>query len=244
MSQAWVLVTGGARGIGKALVQELSQHYRVVFTYVHSADAARTLADDCRERGFWVDAVHCDGTDSIAVNALAKRLVATAGAPHALINNAGITRDGTFLSMETEAWLKVVDNNLNAVFYWTRALLPAMVEAGNGSVVMMSSESGMKGNSGQTSYSATKAALIGFTRSLAVETARFNVRVNAIAPGIIDTEMLHDVPEKARTALFRSVPMRRAGDVSEVASMVRYLVADESRYITGQCFVVDGGMTA
>jgi 3-oxoacyl-[acyl-carrier protein] reductase len=240
----WILVTGGARGIGRELVDVLSQQYHVVFTYRHSSDEARRLTDQWRQLGRSVDALCCDGTDGAAVRALAEQLIAAKGAPHALVNNAGMTRDGAFLNMDAAAWLEVVDNNLNASFHWTRALLQSMVEAGVGSVIMMSSVSGIKGNAGQTNYGATKAALIGFAKSLALETARFGVRVNAIAPGIIETDMMRDMPEKARAAICKSVPMKRAGDTSDIASMVEYLVGDKARYITGQCFVVDGGLTA
>ncbi|MFL9884409.1 SDR family NAD(P)-dependent oxidoreductase [Paraburkholderia agricolaris] len=242
--QPWVLVTGGARGIGKELVVTLSQQYHVVFTWRHSENEAQQLIEFCRQQGRRVDGLQCDGADSDAVQSQARRLVDAQGAPHALINNAGITRDSVFLGMDTRDWLDVIDNNLNASFHWTRAFLPGMVDAGRGSVVMMSSVSGLKGNIGQTNYSATKAALIAFARSLALEVARFGVRVNAIAPGIIDTDMMRDMPEKARTALCKSVPMKRAGQVSEVSSMVAYLIGDQSRYITGQCMVVDGGLTA
>jgi 3-oxoacyl-[acyl-carrier protein] reductase len=240
----WILVTGGARGIGRELVDVLSQQYRVVFTFRHSGSEAQGMVDQWRQQGRSIEALCCDGTDAAAVREHAERLLTARGAPLALVNNAGITRDGAFLNMDAAAWLEVVDNNLNATFHWTRALLPSMVEAGTGSVIMMSSVSGIKGNAGQTNYGATKAALIGFTKSLSLETARFGVRVNAIAPGIIETDMLRDMPEKARVAMCKSVPMKRAGDVRDVASMVEYLVGDKARYVTGQCFVVDGGLTA
>jgi 3-oxoacyl-[acyl-carrier protein] reductase len=240
----WILVTGGARGIGRELVDVLSRQYHVVFTFRHSSDEAQRLIDQWRALGRSVEALCCDGTDAAAVHAHAEQLITAKGAPHALVNNAGITRDSAFLNMDTAAWLEVVDNNLNATFHWTRALLQSMVEAGSGSVIMMSSVSGIKGNAGQTNYGATKAALVGFAKSLALETARFGVRVNAIAPGIIETDMMRDMPEKARAAMCKSVPMKRAGDTRDVASMVEYLVGDKATYVTGQCFVVDGGLTA
>jgi 3-oxoacyl-[acyl-carrier protein] reductase len=240
----WILVTGGARGIGRALVDVLSLQYRVVFTFRQSSDEAHRLADQWRQQGRSVEALCCDGTDGAAVREHAQRLITAYGAPHALVNNAGITRDGAFLNMDAAAWRDVVDNNLNATYHWTRALLQSMVEAGHGTVVMMSSVSGIKGNVGQTNYGATKAALIGFTKSLALETARFGVRINAIAPGIIETDMLREMPEKARVAMSKSVPMKRAGETDDVASMVEYLISDKARYVTGQCFVIDGGLTA
>lgn len=242
--KSWVLVTGGTRGIGESLVTHLCRHYRVVFSWRQSGNQAHALVERCRSAGYDVEAFQCDGTDSQAISEHAQRLISIGGAPHALINNAGITRDGHFLTMDTRAWLDVIDNNLNASFYWTRALLPSMVEAGGGSIIMMSSISAIKGNAGQTNYSATKAALLGLTRSLSLEVARFGVRVNAIAPGVIDTEMTRNMPPKALTALTRSIPMRRAGDAREVSAMTEYLIGEDGRYITGQCFVIDGGITA
>ncbi|WP_175998020.1 SDR family oxidoreductase [Burkholderia stabilis] len=247
MNQAqppWVIVTGGTRGIGRALVQRLAVHYRVAFTWRHSVDEAHRLIEQCTARGHDVESFECDGSHAESVLAVADQLVARWGAPAALINNAGVTRDGALLGMEPSAWLDLIDQNLNASFYWTRALLPAMVEAGRGTVLMMSSVSGIKGNAGQTNYSATKAALIGLTRSLALEVARFGVRINAIAPGVIDTDMTRSMSDKAYAALCKSIPLRHAGDVDDIASMAEYLIGEQGRYITGQCFVVDGGMTA
>ncbi|WP_433706297.1 SDR family oxidoreductase [Paraburkholderia sacchari] len=240
----WILVTGGTRGIGLALVRRLATQQRVVFTWRHSADEAQRLVDECRAKGHDVQSVQCDGSNAQAVYDLAQQLIAQHGAPLALINNAGVMRDGALISMDASAWLDVIDQNLNASFYWTRALLPSMVEATRGTVLMMSSVSGLKGNVGQTNYSTTKAALIGMARSLALEVARLGVRVNAIAPGVIDTDMTRNMPEKAYAALCKSIPMRHAGAVDDIAAMAEYLISEQGRYITGQCFAVDGGMSA
>jgi 3-oxoacyl-[acyl-carrier protein] reductase len=244
VNRPWVLVTGGTRGIGLALVRRLAAQHRVVFTWRNSVDEAQRIIEECKSTGQVVQAVQCDGSNARSVHDLAQQLIAQHGAPLALINNAGVTRDGALINMEASAWLDVIDQNLNASFYWTRALVPAMIEAACGTVLMMSSVSGLKGNAGQTSYSATKAALIGLTRSLALEVARFGVRVNAIAPGVIDTDMTRNMPEKAYAALCKSIPMRHAGAVDDIAAMAAYLISEQGRYITGQCFVVDGGMTA
>ena len=243
-NRPWVLVTGGARGIGLALVRRLAVGHRVVFTWRHSVDEAQRLVDECKSKGQDVQSVQCDGSKPEGVYETAAQLIAQHGAPLALINNAGVTRDGALINMDTSAWLDVIDQNLNASFYWTRALLPAMIDAACGTVLMMSSVSGIKGNAGQTNYSATKAALIGLTRSLAIEVARFGVRVNAIAPGVIDTDMTRRMPEKTYAELCKSIPMRQAGTVGDIAAMAEYLIGEQGRYITGQCFVVDGGMTA
>jgi 3-oxoacyl-[acyl-carrier protein] reductase len=148
------------------------------------------------------------------------------------------------MRMSGAQWTDVVNANLNASFYVTRAFVHAMVEQGDGVILQMSSVSGFKGNIGQTNYSATKAAMIGMTRSLALELARFNVRVNAIAPGFIATEMTQEIPEAKLKALGAGIPLRRFGTVREVASLATYLASSDAAYITGQTFVVDGGLTA
>jgi 3-oxoacyl-[acyl-carrier protein] reductase len=240
----WVLVTGGTRGIGRGLVAAFcNAGYDVVFTYQRSHEAAAELEREMAAAGASAKGHCCDSTDEMAVNELAKSLVERRGAPHAVINNAGITRDAVLMRMSTVQWTDVINANLNASFYVTRAFVQSMVEQGDGVILQMSSVSGFKGNVGQTNYSATKAALIGMTRSLALELGRFNVRVNAIAPGFIATEMMADIPESKLKAIGATIPLRRLGSVKEVASLATYLVSDDSAYITGQTFVVDGGLT-
>jgi 3-oxoacyl-[acyl-carrier protein] reductase len=241
-AKKWVLVTGGSRGIGRALVEALSADgFRVLFTY----RASRDHADDMeRTATGLVTGEQVDGTDRAAVADYARRTIVRHGPPHALINNAGITRDGALIGNSEEAWSQVVDCNMNAMFYMTKAILPAMIESGGGCVVQISSVTAIRGNAGQANYAATKAAMLGFTRTLAHEVARFGVRVNAVLPGLIETDMTRDIPEPARKSLKAMVPMRRMGQPSEVADCVRFLVSDRASYITGQGIVVDGGLTA
>lgn len=241
----WILVTGGSRGIGRGLVERLcAAGYEVAFTYRHSADQANALEQAMAEAGGEARGYRCDSGDPIAVRGLADELLARRGAPFGLINNAGITRDALLMRMSDAEWNEVVDNNLNAAFYITRAMVPAMVERAEGSIIQMSSVAGQKGTAGQSNYSATKAALSALTRSLAVEIGRFNIRVNAIAPGYIATDMIQGIPEAQRKSLRNGIPLRRIGEVEDVASLAVFLMGAGASYITGQTFAVDGGLTA
>lgn len=240
----WVLVTGGSRGIGRGIVEALAGEYRVVFTYRQESQQADALVKALSEKGAVVEAHRCDGVDPEQVRALAGDCVDRLGAPWGLIQNAGVTKDGAFMNMCDEAWRHVLSTNLDACFYSVRAFLESMLGERGGSVVMMSSITAIHGNPGQVNYAATKAAMLGMTRSLAREVARYGVRVNAIAPGLIDTEMVAAMPEERRRAMAKSVPLRRLGRVDEVGALVRYLLSDASEYMTGQTLVLDGGMSA
>ncbi len=243
-TKKWVMVTGGTRGIGKDIVIHLAEKYRVIFTYKSSTKEAQEVVEHCKKHKLSeVIAIQCDGCDESSVEKNCKQLIEKHGSPYALINNAGITRDSLLLKMESKAWHEVIDNNLNATFYWTKNLLSSMVENGEGVIIMMSSVSGIKGNIGQVNYSVTKAALLGFTKSLSLEVARFGIRVNAVLPGIIATDMFQTMPEKEQQKLLKNVPLKTAGNVNDVSQMIDFLISDKSAYITGQSFIVDGGMT-
>lgn len=243
MYENWILITGGSRGIGKALVERFARNGRpVVFTYLASGDAASEL-ERSMEGVARVKGLRCDGRDHSAMMAAAKDLTEQHGAPSAIINNSGITRDALFLNMTQAQWDEVLQANLTSAFNTTKAFLPALIDSGRGSVIQITSVSGLKGNAGQANYSATKAGLIGFTRSLALEIARFNVRVNAIAPGFIETEMIQELPAHEAKTLMKAIPMRRMGKADEVAALAEFLVSDVAGYITGQTFVIDGGLS-
>ena len=240
----WVLVTGGTRGIGRGIVDAFAQDgYDVVFTYQHSEETAAAMASK-QDNGATVSGYPCNSSDEAAVRDFSKAMLDTRGAPYALVNNVGITRDAALIGMQIDHWKDVINTNLNSAFFMIRHFVQAMVEQGDGVILQMSSVSGIKGNVGQTNYSATKAALIGMTRSLALELARFNIRVNEIAPGFIATEMLNQIPESQQASIRKSIPLRRLGSVKEVAALTRFLASTDGAYITGQTFVIDGGLTA
>lgn len=241
----WVLVTGGSRGIGGGIVELLSTRgFHVSFTYRDSGETADALAQRLTAAGARVDSWRCDGTDDAAVADMAKHMLAERGAPYAIVNNAGITRDGLLARMSVGDWDSVVGTNLRSMFLTTQAFMGAMIGNGGGSIVQISSVTAERGNPGQTNYAATKAGMLGFTRSLALDVARFNVRVNSVAPGFIETEMTSQMPEPSRKKIRDLVPLRRMGTTKEVASLVSYLISDEAAYITGQTFTIDGGLSA
>lgn len=243
--QRWVLVTGGSRGIGRSLVEHLaSTGYKVVFTYVNSGAVADQLVTWAHEHSLHVEGYRCDGGIKTEVEGLVNRLIAKHGAPHSLINNAGITADTLLYNMDEDAWDSVIRNNLKSCYLFSKYVLPAMFEARNGAILNMSSITAIKGNPGQFNYAATKSAMLGMTRTLALEVARFNVRVNSILPGLVETEMLSRVPEQELKGLKRAVPLRRLCSVQEVSKLAGYLISDDAAYITGQAISIDGGMTA
>jgi 3-oxoacyl-[acyl-carrier protein] reductase len=243
MTRQWVLVTGGSRGIGRALVEELAKQWNVVFTCRSGLSAGTAVMEACAGLPGWVESCVCDGSDEQAVNLVAPPLLARLGAPFAVIHNAGITQDDLHIQQTGERWRQVIDTNLNAIFYWNRHLLPAMMAQGEGAMVLMSSVTGIKGNTGQTAYGASKAAMIGMGKSLALEVARFGIRVNCLLPGIIESEMTQAIPPEALKALRKQIPLRRLGKASEVARTTVFLIGDDSRYMTGQSLVLDGGLT-
>lgn len=241
----WVLVTGGTRGIGSGVVRTLAASgYGVAFTYKASDDAARDLISELHEGGSWCEGYRCDVSQGAEVEELSRALIAKHGAPYAVVNNAGITRDALLMNMGHERWKSLIATNLDSAYHVIHAFVPAMLHNGNGCIVNMSSVTAFKGNVGQVNYAASKAALIGMTRSLAVELGRFNIRVNAVAPGLIATEMADHLNEAQRKKILSHIPLRRLGSINDVASMVAFLLGSGGSYLTGQTFVIDGGLTA
>jgi 3-oxoacyl-[acyl-carrier protein] reductase len=245
MNRKWMLITGGSRGIGQALVMHLLPEWNIVFTgrseegiahTLHLAQAKRTIC--------WVKGVRCDGRDEARVAQIAEALVAELGAPAAIIHNAGMTNDALHIHQKAQAWRDMLDNNLVSVLNWNRTLLPAMMAEGKGSIVLMSSVTALKGNSGQTAYAASKAAMIGVAHSLAREVGRFGIRVNCLAPGLIEGDMVAAIPDAKLKALRQAIPLRRLGRGEDVAQAAAFLVGEESRYLTGQTLVLDGGLSA
>ena len=237
------LVTGGSRGIGKAVCLELArQGANVAVNYAGRAQAAEEVAAACRELGVEAFAVQADVADAAAVDAMVKEAAARFGRVDILVNNAGITRDKLALQMKEEDFDAVLDTNLKGAFLCMKAVYRPMMKQRYGRIINLSSVVGLRGNAGQANYAASKAGLIGMSKSIAKELASRGVTVNLVAPGFIDTEMTAALPEAAREALLKSIPMARLGQPEDVARAVAFFAAEESGYITGQVLCVDGGM--
>lgn len=241
----WVLVTGGSRGIGAGIVRWLRQAgYDVAFTYLASEVEAAKLALECSQEGGWCRGFRCDMTNAEAVSMLCDSLCAEFSPPYAVINNAGITRDSLIFMMNHEKWHEVISTNLDSAFNLLRAIVPRMIDLQDGCIVNISSVTALKGNSGQVNYAATKAALIGMSKSLAVELGRFNIRVNVVAPGLIETEMTEKIPAQQKKKFISNIPLGCLGEVEDISRMIEFLLGRGGRYVTGQTFVLDGGLTA
>jgi 3-oxoacyl-[acyl-carrier protein] reductase len=228
------LVTGASRGIGRAIAEELARAgASVVLGYRSGKEEAEALAAELA--GVAVQADVSNPED-------AARLVAEAGDPDVLVNNAGLTRDGVLARMSDEDWRTVIETNLSSVFYTCRAVTRPMMKKRAGSIVNISSIVGVHGNWGQTNYAASKAGIIGFTKSLARELGSRGVRANVVAPGYVKTQLTDVLPEEATKAMLDNTPLGRLGDPADVAGAVRFLCSDDASFITGEVLLVDGGL--
>ncbi|MBS7218563.1 MAG: 3-oxoacyl-[acyl-carrier-protein] reductase [Oscillospiraceae bacterium] len=237
------LVTGGSRGIGRAICLELArQGANVAVNYAGNAQAAEETAAACRELGVQAVTIRADVADAAACESMVKEVISSFGSLHILVNNAGITRDNLALSISESDFDAVLDTNLKGAFFCCKAAYRPMMRQRYGRIINMSSVVGLRGNAGQANYSASKAGLIGLTKSLAKELAARKVTVNAVAPGFIDTDMTAVLPEAAKEALLKTIPMARLGQPEDVARVVAFFAADETAYVTGQVLCVDGGM--
>jgi 3-oxoacyl-[acyl-carrier protein] reductase len=239
------VVTGGSRGIGRAIIIALAEPgHSVVFNHYDPPDdtAAGETIEMAQNRGCEIKGVRLDVSDYQAVQAFIKKVVESYGRVDILINNAGITRDNLLSRMKEVDWDAVLSVNLKSVFNCTQAVARYMMKQRYGRIVNIASVVGAMGNAGQANYAASKAGIMGFTKSVARELASRNVTVNAVAPGFIETEMTARLPEKAREAFLSQIPLGRAGQPEDVSKLVRFLVSDEASYITGQVIHLNGGM--
>jgi 3-oxoacyl-[acyl-carrier protein] reductase len=237
------IVTGGSRGIGRAIAIELARRgAKVAFSYISRSDAAQETIAACAAVDGTATAFQCDVINSEQVQESVDRVVTDFGRVDILVNNAGISRDGLFVRMKDEDWNLTLATNLNGAFYFARAVTKPMMKARGGRIINISSVVGEMGNAGQASYVTSKAGLIGFTKSLAVELASRSITVNAVAPGFIETEMTDVLDDKTKEAHLSHIPLKRFGSASEVAAVVSFLSSPAAAYITGQTIRVNGGM--
>ena len=236
------IVTGGTRGIGAAVAALLAEHGAAVV--VSGRDAARLqhAVQELEERGASVHGVVADAAKREDADRLVEAAKERYGRLDLLVNNAGITRDGLLIRMKDDDWDRVMEVNLRGAFLMTRAAAKLMVRQRSGRIINIASTAGVMGNPGQANYSAAKAGLIGFTKATARELAHWGVLVNAVAPGLIETDMAAAIPAEAREALLAQVPLKRIGSPREVAEMVGFLAGDGAAYVTGQVFHVNGGL--
>lgn len=238
-----VLITGASRGIGKSIAEEcVKQGATVAFTYLSSEERATKLEDELTANGGVAKGFRSDASKFDEAQELVDNVVEEFGAIDVLVNNAGITRDTLLMRMSEEQWDEVINTNLKSAFNLTKAVQRPMLKARKGSIINMSSVVGVSGNAGQANYAASKAGLIGFTKSVAQELGSRNIRCNAIAPGFIETEMTAALDEKVVQEWRNSIPLKRGGTPKDVADLTVFLASDMSAYITGQTINVCGGM--
>ncbi|MEX2047544.1 MAG: 3-oxoacyl-ACP reductase FabG [Chloroflexota bacterium] len=236
------LVTGGSRGIGRAIAIDLARcGAEIVFTFRSDTEGAALTMRAVESTGRCAIALRADGTDRAAAGRSVLDTVARFGHLDILVNNAGINRDAVVWKMDDDAWDEVIDADLGAAFRFTRAAVPAMREAGGGRIVNIASINGLRGKFGQSNYAAAKGGLIAFTKSVAREVAAFGITANAVAPGLIETDMVAVMPEKARAASVAETVVGRLGLPEDVAAAVTFLASDRARHITGTVLQVDGG---
>ena len=237
------LITGATRGIGKGIaIKFAEQGANIAFTYVSSDEKALALEKELSAFGIKAKGYKSDAGDFKAADDLVTAVVTEFGTIDVLVNNAGITRDTLLMRMSEQQWDEVINANLKSVFHMTKAVQRPMLKAKKGSIINMSSVVGVKGNPGQANYAASKAGIIGFTKSVALELGSRNIRSNAIAPGFIETEMTGALDEKVVQGWRDSIPLKRGGTSEDVANLTLFLASDMSGYITGQCINVCGGM--
>ncbi|WP_299824057.1 3-oxoacyl-[acyl-carrier-protein] reductase [uncultured Pontibacter sp.] len=237
------LVTGASKGIGRAIAEKFVEAgAQVAFTYLSSVEKGQALEQELSANGGVAKGYRSDASNTAQAEQLVEDVVKEFGKIDIVVNNAGITRDGLLMRMNEEQWDAVINTNLKSVFNVTKAATKHMMRAKVGSVINITSVVGIKGNAGQANYAASKAGIIGFTKSVALELGSRNIRCNAIAPGFIETEMTGELDQKVVDEWRKAIPLKRGGSPEDVAKAAVFLASDESAYITGQTLQVDGGM--
>jgi 3-oxoacyl-[acyl-carrier protein] reductase len=243
LSERTAIVTGASRGIGKAIAMRLAAAGAKVACVARSADKLKETADAIIAAGGAAEVHPCDVTDSAAVSKLVEELAEKWGGIDIVVNNAGITKDTLILRMDDESWDSVIATNLRSVFLFTRAAALVMMRKRSGRIINISSISGLIGNPGQANYAASKAGIIGFTRTVAQELASRKVTVNAVCPGFIASEMTEALGPAILDEVKKRIPSKRLGEADEVADAVLFLASDSASYITGEVITIDGGLT-
>jgi 3-oxoacyl-[acyl-carrier protein] reductase len=237
------LVTGGSRGIGKACAMALAKEgAEVILSYVSNAQKAEEVVQEITRAGGQASAMKFDVSDPAQVETAIDSILKEKKRIGVLVNNAGITRDGLMMRYSLKDWNDVLDTNLRGAFLVSQACLRPMMKERKGSIIHVSSVAGVMGNPGQSAYSAAKAGLIGLTKSMAKELASRNIRVNAVAPGYIETDMTEELTAEQKEAALKVIPLGRVGTAAEIAQAVVFLASPDSNYVTGQTLIVDGGL--
>lgn len=237
------LITGATRGIGKAIALELAdQGYDIAINYRTANEELEKLKKEIETKGVQCVLVYGDVSKFEDCENIVKNVTEKLEKIDVLVNNAGITKDGLILRMKKEDFQQVIDINLTGTFNMTRNVIPYMMKQRSGRIINMASVVGITGNAGQTNYAASKAGIIGFTKSLAKEVASRNILVNAIAPGFIETDMTNVLADQVKENILNQIPLKRMGTANEVAKLVKFLSSEDSKYITGQVINIDGGM--
>lgn len=243
LDQKTVIITGAGRGIGKAIAIKCAQAgANIAFTDINNDENMKNVEAELTKLGVKAKGYASNASNFASCEETVNQIVADFGRVDALVNNAGITRDSLLMRMTEEQWDAVITVNLKSVFNMTKAVQKTMLSQRSGSIINMSSVVGVGGNAGQANYAASKAGMIGFTKSIAKELGVRNIRCNAIAPGFIETDMTHTLPEAVKTEWYAKIPMRRGGSPDEVAGVVLFLASDLSSYVTGQTINICGGM--